>query len=84
MKIDVICLMDGDGHFHAVHIDNRKQVINAIKSVEDGNHYVNVIDDMDFDDTLSNFYENFTDQEFRDFVGNFIERGRCEQITIEI
>jgi len=84
MKIDIICLMDCDGHFHAVHLDDRKHVIDAIKLVADGDHYINIINDMNFNDILSNFYENYTDQKFRDFVKNFLERGRCEQITIEI
>lgn len=83
--ITVLVAMDGDGHFHAENLEDRKACINLIESVEDGDYWDNEIEDylmeMDLDgDTLLTCPK----AKWKDFISNVECRGRIETDTIKV
>jgi hypothetical protein len=81
MKIGVC--VDGDGHFNAAKITDRPGIIQVLKAIMDGDYFEDAKEDLD--DNLfdkADDYMLFTDEEWLEFVHNFVQRNTFELVEI--
>jgi hypothetical protein len=78
-KIKIVIAMDGDGHFQAALRNNRHEVIEVLKSAQDGQYYDDVVEDYELN--MKDPWHLKLD-EWSEVVDKFIQRGTIEVIEI--
>lgn len=73
----VIVAMDGDGHFRAAQITNRKESLEVIQSISDGEYFDDVCDMEDLKKP-----QEIDDANWESYLINFVQRGTCEILNI--
>lgn len=71
----IVVALDGDGHFTAAPIEERKKVVESVlMKIHDGDYFrdINDVDD----------YMSLNDEEWLNYLGNFTQRGTCNILTI--
>jgi len=72
--------LDGDGHFRVANYNDRLDVINLLKKLEDGNTWDNV--DIKYIEHIE--FRNLSEEDWNEFLcDNFVARGRCEIVEFE-
>ena len=75
----ILISSDNDGHFNAAHLSDRKAVIKLLETIEEG-YYREIINDNEIQ--IPKDLDNFCCKSWREFIGNFIHRGRLELVDI--
>ncbi len=84
MKV-CVC-MDGDGHFDVAKLENRKEVLDLLKVIHDGDYWENTYEDSLAEVGLeleSDLFE-IDDDKWVEFVQTFEQRGTMEIIVLNI
>lgn len=86
-----VCIaMDSDGHFMAVKLENRVEVIRLLKNIYDGDYWYDVhqdcLDEFDCEteEELEAYILKANDLKWVDFVKTFEERGTMEIIVVDV
>ena len=84
MKV-CVC-MDGDGHFDLAKLENRKEVLDLLKVIHDGNYWENTYEDSleEVDLELESDLFEIDDDKWVEFVQTFEQRGTMEIIVLNI
>jgi hypothetical protein len=78
--------MDGNGHFDVAKLENRKEVLDLLKVIHDGDYWINTYEDSLDEIGLeleSDLYEIDEDL-WVGFVTSFEQRGTMEIIDINL
>jgi len=78
----VVCV-DGDGHFHAVDVNDRKEVFKALKKIEDGDFWANEIQSYDQKDFNEQSWLDLSDEHWLNRLSDLECRGRMELVEIK-
>lgn len=84
MKV-CVC-MDGNGHFDVAKLENRKEVLDLLKVIQDGVYWENTYEDSLAEVGLeleSDLFE-IDDDKWVEFVQTFEQRGTMEIIVLNI
>jgi len=84
MKV-CVC-MDGDGHFDLAKLENRKEVLDLLKVIHDGDYWENTYEDSleEVDLELESDLFEIDDDKWVEFVQTFEQRGTMEIIVLNI
>jgi hypothetical protein len=78
--------MDGDGHFDLAKLENRKEVLDLLKVIHDGDYWENTYEDSleEVDLELESDLFEIDDDKWVEFVQTFEQRGTMEIIVLNI
>ncbi len=85
-EIEIVCLMDSDGHFRSSFLYDRKQVWYFIREIlDDGDLWEDVkgehvIENITIDDNTD--YNMFSVEHWKSLVNLFCSRGSMEIVTV--
>lgn len=82
MKIELTCMIDGDGHFRISPVSDREKVFKDLKSICDGDHFINTVDEFDYD--FEKEYKNLSNEDWLKALNKFVQRGMFEFSTLEL
>jgi hypothetical protein len=84
MKV-CVC-MDGNGHFDLAKLENRKEVLDLLKVIHDGDYWENTYEDSleEVDLELESDLFEIDDDKWVEFVQTFEQRGTMEIIVLNI
>ena len=84
MKV-CVC-MDGNGHFDLAKLENRKEVLDLLKVIHDGDYWENTYEDSleEVDLELESDLFQIDDDKWVEFVQTFEQRGTMEIIVLNI
>jgi len=74
--------LDGDGHFHAAPIDNRKKVLNILKLIQDGDHFADMLNDKEIPTDKLEDVLKLSQDEWFEYYFVFVQRGAFETIEL--
>jgi hypothetical protein len=78
--------MDGNGHFNAVDLTNRKEVIKLLKKIHDGDYWLDIYEKAlhEVGLELESDLLDINDTNWVEFVETFKQRGTMEIIVLNI
>ena len=75
----IVVGMDGNGHFQCAPIQDRHEVIRVLKSISDGEYYIDMMNHKKLED-VEPWTHSLVDWDI--FINEFTQRGICEIVII--
>lgn len=78
--METVVAMDSNGHFMAVRIENREEVLDLIKKIDDGDYLTDMLNDGDIE--IKGDLGEYCCTAWVEFVEQFVQCGTLEIVTI--